>query len=619
MMPAIGNWSQSGSECRPLPLGTLDVQGFLGERVRGNITRTIPAAFSSPLPGGFRRLLKGEAFAPEDIRYGPDSDLFKWLEGAAYAVIHDPGADLVREQMESVVEMLLQAREADGPIATYIKPERRWDTGMWHDLYCAGHLMEAAVAHHRATGDERLLQAACRWADFLLAGYEQGNDYFGGVGDHEHPEIELALVRLSRASGHERYLDFAGKIAGMFQVTPTVGELNCGAGRRHAVRVGYLLTALVELAMETGDPLRMQYVPQLWDEIAETRCYPTGGVAFRPGEIIPELPYDLPQSGRVAETCASVGMMFLGWRLHGLKPEAGHFDRIETILYNHFLGALSLDQLAVFYYNPIRVLNEAFMATDHGHSAFTRTRLPGLHSTTCCFPNAIRFLGQLPEYVFSADAEGLLVNLYTTCKARHHLVDGTGVEVSVSTEYPHDGRVAIELSVPEPTEFTLRLRIPGWCEGATVEVGGRALAGVRPGEYMAIRRRWEARTTVTLQMPMAPTVIEGHPAAAECRGQMAYRRGPLVYCLEQASIPNVALERVRGVAEGEVEPTRGEGVLEGIPTLRVPVALAADWERAELYRRAGGRRRHGEVELVPFYARSNREGPGGWLTWLPAW
>jgi len=262
-------------------------------------------------------------------------------------------------------------------------------------------------------------------------------------------------------------------------------------------------------------------------------------------------------------------------------------------------------------------VEEPALISDHGRSAFQRTRLPNLHSTTCCFPNVVRFLGQLPEYLFSADADGIWVNLYTTSTVEHTLSDDTPVTIEVETTYPHAGSIRITLRSQREAEFTLRVRIPGWCDGADVTVCGEPVAGVQPGTYLPIRRAWGAADVVEIELPMRPIALEAHPAAAECRGQMAYRRGPLVYCLEQVDVPDVPLQSMRAVADSAIGEAPGAGELDGIPLLRIATAASGEWAEPCAYRPASPRITHGEANLVPFYARANREGPGGWLVWLP--
>ncbi len=630
--PFVGNWpgvwanggpvSLDWANIRPVPLTRIKLGGFLGERVDRHLSTSIPAGFHSPLPRGFEQSLAGEPFDPECLRYGPDSDLFRWLEGASYALAYDPGNEVIRGQVDHVVDLLLRAQDARGPIATWIKPDRLWDTDMWHDLCMAGLLIEAAVAHHHATGRDDLLAAARRWADMLYAAYQEGHWYFAQVGEREHPEIELALVRLYRATGEKRYLEFAMAVADMSQVGETVAGLCCGAGRRHGVRVGYLLTAYVELYLETGEERFGRHVRRLWEELVSTRSYITGGLAHRPAEIIPEQPYDLPPAGPVAETCSSVAMIMLAWRLHGLTGEAGPMDQLETILYNHYLGALSLDQLGIFYFNPLHAVPGVHLESDAGQSPLERTRLPRLHGCTCCWASTWRFLAQLPEYVLSVDQEGLLVNLYTSCSATVDLPGGPSVELQVETDYPHEGRVELRLSPEAPATFALKLRIPAWCPEAWLSVNGEPVPAPEPGSYAAVTREWRGGDRVELYIKMAAQALEAHPAVAECAGQVAFRRGPLVYCLEQVDVPQAPLSQVRlARIEAHLSAVGEEwrpDLLGGVHALRVPLAATPEWEPGgPSCRPVAACEPAGEAVLVPFYARANREGPGGWITWLP--
>jgi uncharacterized protein len=617
--PFVGNWPRDRASVCPVPLTRIRLGGFLGERVDRHIAASIPAGFDSPLPRGFEQFLAREPFSPECLRYGPDSDLFRWLEGASYALAYASTNERVRGQVEHVVDLLLRAQESDGPIATYIKPDRRWDTDMWHDLCMCGLLIEAAVAHHRATGRDELLRAAARWADYFVAAHEEGHWYFAEVGEREHPEMELALVRLYRATGDARYLRLAEALADLYHVGPTVTELRCGAGHRHGVRVGYLLSAYVELYLETGDERFVRNVPGLFAELAGTRSYVTGGLAHRPAEIVPAQSYDLPHTGPVAETCASVAMMQLAWRLHGLTGDPALIDHLETVLYNHYLGAISLDQLGMFYFNPLSATPGAAADGDAGQSPLERTRLPRLHGCTCCWASTWRFLAQLPEYVLSVGEGALLVNLYTACDADVRVPGGPSVAVRVETRYPRDGRVALTLSPEAPATFALKLRIPGWCAGPGLAVNGDRLPSPSPGTYAEVRREWRPGDIVELELPMAAETVEARPAAVECAGRVALRRGPLVYCLEQVDVPEVPLPRVRlasgfAGAEEEWHPE----LLGGVVGLRVALEAAPEWDAAgSAYRRHGAGEPLGEALLVPFYARANRGAPHGWMTWLP--
>lgn len=621
--PLAGDWSTAKAGCRPPSLREVRVEGFLGRRMKAN-RHSILAGLESPIPRRFQALARGEQPGPETERLASDSDLYKWIEGASYALAYRLDEPL-RAAAEEMVGLVLALQAPDGYLNTQVPPYERLDTRVNHDLYQAGHLCEAAVAYHRATGDGRLLEAAGRWIDWLLARYEEGHPYFSQVGEHEHPEIELGLLRLAREAGEPRYRRFAEAILSMHRITPRVADLVAGAGDRHAVRVGYLLTAAAESCLEGGDAVSPDTLQAVWEDLSSTRLYVTGGLGCR--EQIPARPYDLPQTYEenpdrdIAETCASVAMMMFTWRMHALAPRAHYMDTIETILYNHYLGALSLDNLANFYYNPLRVVGDQSWRTDHGGSRGRRTRLPEIHSTACCLPNAWRFFGALPEYLYSLDDTGVWVNLYTSSTLATALPSGAPVGLRVETDYPHDGRVAVSVTGEAPSAYSLRLRVPGWCRRAVLtDPDGRET--VSPGgEYVALARTWRPGDRVTLEMEMPVRAIVSAPEIAANAGQAALGRGPLVYCLEgvdaEYPIERLALPVSPREAAAGARVEWAPDLLGGVHRLGVTLGVLPSAAEAGPYIEAPERLPETWAWLVPFYARANRSDEARWTVFLP--
>ncbi|MBN1417425.1 MAG: glycoside hydrolase family 127 protein [Planctomycetes bacterium] len=611
-VPSVGDWPPSNAVCRPIPLGDVKLRGFLGAHVDANNRRSIPAGLASPIPKAFEARARGADPAAICRRLATDSDFFKWLEGASYATAYDPSLGELRASVCRYAGIVRDLQEPGGFLGTRLSPAAPFDERVAHDLYVAGHFFEAAVADFKATGERRLLDAAVRLAEFYRRALAEGHPYFKIVGTREHPEVEIALVRLSRATGDRRLLAFAAEIARLYRVGPTLAETHAGGGRLHAVRLCYLLAGLAELAIETGDQSFRRHLIPLWDEIVTTRMYVTGGIGA--SERIPDRPYDLPQTlagnpnRDIAETCASVALMMFGWRLHALTGESRFFDTIETILYNHYLGALSADHLGNFYYNPLRRVGDLAGKTDHGGDPVRRTRLPAIHSTACCMPNAWRFFAQLPEYILSARGDALLVNLYAELTARHRLRDGTAVDVEVSTRYPADGRVRIRVSPDAPSRFPLGLRIPAWCDAARVSVAGGPIEPARAGGYHMIDRAWKAGDEVLLDLPMHPVAIEARSEVEANRGQVAFRRGPLVYCLERQDAPGLDLERIEVVLDRDNPSHSIEAIFDADLDLHVLRVRARE-------QGAAGESR--EVQLIPFYDRANREPETRWITWIP--
>jgi uncharacterized protein len=468
---AVGDWPTDHAAVRPIPLGSVRLDGFLGDRVDANNRVSLLAGLDSPIPAGFEARATGREMPTITRRLAADSDMHKWLEGACYAVGRDPELTELAAAIERYVEMMISLQEADGYLGTRVNPAAPFDERVAHDLYVAGHFIEAAVAHHYATGRKDLIEAAGKLADFYIRAWQEDHPYYKIVGQREHPEIEPALVRLYRVTGEPRYLEFADAVAGMSKVGPLMADVHAGGGGRHAVRLCYLLTGLAELYLTTGQERHRAHLEPLWDEIVAKRMYVTGGIGYN--EWVPAEPFDLPQnldhhrSRDIAETCASVALMMFSWRMHAITGEARYFDAIETILYNHYLGAVSTDHLGIFYYNPLRRVGDMTGRTDHGSPPDRRLRLPEIHSVACCLPNSWRFFAQLPEYVFSTSsesAETVLVNLYTDATVAHRFADGTPLGIEMRTDYPHEGTVRLRVEPERAVRFTLALRVPGWCE-----------------------------------------------------------------------------------------------------------------------------------------------------------
>jgi len=620
----VADWPNGHAKCRPVPLTHIKASGFLGKRINANLN-SILIGLKSALPRGFEARAKGEEPGPECNRLAADSDLYKWIEAASYVYAYT-GSEKVRKALDRIARLVVACQKDDGYINTQVPPKKRFDTSVNHDLYIAGHFFEAAVAHYRATGETVLLKAACRWADYLLKQYKNKHPYFETVGQKEHPECELGLLRLYRATGNKNYLDFSIALAKMCTVGSRVADVRAGGGL-HAVRVGYLLTSYADLYLETGREDFLENLSTLWNELVSTRLYVTGGVGYL--EAIPMRPFFLPQSidnhpdRDIAETCASIALMMFSWRMHSITAQNRYFDVIENILYNHFLGAISLNNLGIFYYNPLRVVGDQTGMTDHWGPKTRRTMLPKIHSTACCISNSWRFLGALPEYIYSYDERGLFINLYTTGSVFHTLENGIPIVLSIETTYPHDGKVIIRVHNDQPARFALRLRIPSWCKRASIAINGRAAETPTSGKYFTIDRIWSPGDMINLSMEMPVRMLYSDSRITDNIGQVAFARGPLVFCLEQQDV-DFPIERARVAMRPDevvklVQVEWNEDLLDGVNVLRMPGIVAPDrptnsnWP----YFEASSVGAPTELMLIPFYARANRSDDKRWMTFIP--
>jgi len=605
-----GDWPQRIAKAQAIPIPNTQVSGYLGKRIDRNL-ESLMLGLESPIPKGFEAAVAGTE--PPKYRLAADSDLYKWLEGACYVFIRT-GDQALKKEIDRITDLIIEVQDDDGYINAQVNQKKRWDPNVKHDLYIAGHLYEAAVAHYRATKETRLLEAASRWADYQIREYQNANEYYQTTALFEHSEYELGLLRLFRATGNKDYLEFSEilikelcKVEG-----PSMSQVTAGGGQ-HAVRVGYLLAGMADFYLETGREDMIEHLKELWDYINNTSTYVTGAVGSH-GEHYSKLPYDMPHerkdhnSRHLAETCASVAHMMFTWRMHAIDPQSKYFDAIEKTLYNHYLGAIAMNGKGSFYYNPMRMVGDLSKKSDHGFVPMSaRCMLPAVNRTTCCMTNCWRFMGALPEYLCSYDDNGVFVNLYSSSKISQTLKDGRIIDLSVETEYPFDGKVKVSFKGEKATPFNLRLRIPEWCETATAYWPGQNKKNVESGQYLQIERKWKKGDRVELQFEMPVRMIEPNPEVNADAGQVVFARGPLVYCLESEDVSfPVEKARITPMKPEEVPGRVSENwypdLLEGIHKLRVPGLV--DEEDVDLI-------------LVPWYVRASRSDTARWVIHLP--
>jgi len=308
----------------------------------------------------------------------------------------------------------------------------------------------------------------------------------------------------------------------------------------------------------------------------------------------------------IAESCTSISLAMLSWRLHSILGESRIYDHLEKVLYNHLLGAVPLNHLGTFYYNPLKMLGLPDGKTDHGGPLTCHTMLPAVHSTSCCIPNEWRFFAALGEYVYSYDKEGIFINLYSSGSMRISLPSGIEAALNVETLYPHNGRILITFQNEKPAAFTVRLRIPGWCSSGKLKVPGRKKISVKGGSYAAVHYTWKKGDKIHLELEMPVRMLLPDPREKENEGQAVLARGPLIYCLEQADlslpIANAEWDFYPEEAEKVVKVIWKSEMLGGINHLLAPGTV----EKHSLI-----------LPLIPYYARANRMDKNLWMTFLP--
>lgn len=601
---------------RPVPLGAVRLtDGFWAERLRTNRQVSIPAVLkrlrAHHVLENFMRLY-GASDASRERRLATDSDVYKWLEAACYALANEDDPEL-RSDVERALDAVLPAQEPSGYLNTAMVEEnrdRRWQDFQAHEFYCAGHMFQAAVAHRRATGQERFLEAAVRFADYLCERFgPEGRDWYPG-----HPEVELALVELYRQTGHGRYLELASCLLERNR------DVDPEEIRGHAVRALYYDCGLADCCAETGHRPFQQVLDSHWRTLTGGKMYVTGGVGSRPrGEMVGEM-YELPNMDAYAETCAAAANVFLNWRMLTMAGEARFADVLETALYNGFLAGVSLDGLRFFYVNPLASTGRAQPDPWYEWARSGPHQRQEFFTTTCCPPNVLRLLAALPGHFYSTSAEGVWVNLYGSSEVAWQLPDGRRFGLRQETDYPWSGTVRVEFTEAEG-RFSLFLRVPGWCPSAGVRVNGQdASAAPEPGTYLELDREWRPGETVRLELAMEPTFVESHPRVQSDRGTVAIRRGPIIYCLEEPDNPEADLFGVRVDPAQAPECRHRPDLLGGVTEVKVHGKARPGGDDAEpLYLPVGSRPtpelRAVELTAIPYYAWANR-GPAQMTVWM---
>ncbi|TDN41835.1 hypothetical protein EDF64_11524 [Curtobacterium flaccumfaciens] len=567
---------------RPLPTDDARITGgFWALRQERNGRDAIRGGYSLLETAGNFRNLRIAAGLEEGDATGPifmDSDVTKWLEAVAWEYGRAPSEDLLELQRE-VTALYAQAQADDGYLDSVQqirgKGERYTDLKWSHEMYCAGHLYQAAVAQHRATGDTGLLEVAIKNADHLVRTFGDGD---GKTTDIDgHPVVEMGLVELYRETGNRDYLDLAHWFVdarGHGIIERAGGEPTYFSDRvpsrqattveGHAVRAVYLAAGAVDVAIETGDTELLAASERQFADMMATKAFITGGLGARWDWEAFGDPYELPTDRGYAETCAAIGGIQWAWRLLLATGKPVYADAIERLLYNAFLAGVSLGGTEYFYVNPLQ-------QRDHAHQDENRSPAHGRRGwfdCACCPPNIMRTFASLDGYLATATDGGLQVHQYATADLG---------PVRVETGYPHDGRVLV--TVTEDGPLALGLRIPAWSDTTTV-TGAGGDASPAAGTLHVIDREWTAGDTVELAFDTTPHRYVADTRIDAARGQVAIERGPLVYAVEQADQQGFTVDDLTVDADAPITEERQDGLLDGIVTLRIQGHAPAEHAQA---------------------------------------
>lgn len=577
----------------------------------------------------------------EDRFYGflfQDSDFAKWIEAVGYSLTQHPDAEL-EAIADEAIDIVCAAQQDNGYLDTYyiINDMSKIFTNLRdnHELYCFGHLTEGAVAYYQATGKDKLLNAARRYADFIYANFGEEEGKLKGYPGHEI--AEMALVRLYEATGDKKYLDLCNFFLDQRGVKPyyfdgehpeavkkghenddryhyhqahrPVREQDEAVG--HAVRAVYLYSGMADAARLNHDEKLWEACEKLWDSITNKKMYITGGIGgTHLGEAF-SFNYDLPNDTAYAETCASIGLVFFARRMLEMKIDNKYSDVMERAFYNGILSGIALDGKSFFYVNPLEVLPEACHKDERKrHVKPVRQKWFGC---ACCPPNITRLVSSIASYAYTENDDTLFVHMYMGGELDKTVGEET-VHISINSEFPWNGRVSIKVNSDKSLKYTLACRIPGWCDSYTLNGAGNASCELKNG-YLYITKEWSDGEEIILNFDMPIKLMQSNTAVRENEGKLAVMRGPVVYCLEEAdngkNLHNLCLNPAEG---GSIAVSEELGMPMTMITMHGRRYKDSD-NSAGLYNTYSANSYDNTMlKFVPYYAWNNR-GEGEMKVW----
>ncbi len=572
-----------------------------------------------------------------------DTDVAKWLETLSYSLINHPDPDL-EKLADEVIDIIKIAQQEDGYLNTYFiikEPDKRWtNLHEAHELYSAGHFIEAAVAYFNATGKRKLLDIICKYADLIdnTFGPDEGKikGYCG------HPEIELALYKLYEVTGNERYLklcqffiDERGRKPSFLLDEPTFGELTKAEwckkwymldyhqahkpvreqekAEGHAVRAMYLYTAMADIVRETGDTSLHEALKKIWNNVIHSKMYITGGIGSQEfGERF-TFDYDLPNNRAFSETCASIGLVFWAHSMLFIDNDSQYSDIIEKVLYNSALSGISLDGKKYYYSNPLEVVPEAVEKRyDLNHIKKERQ---SWFACACCPLNISRLITSIGQYVYSQFNNNIYVHLYMSNKVSLK-INEQDVSLTMNTDYPWKEDVQITVNTGIRTSFSLKLRIPEWCNKYSVKINNKKIKIPVPDKgYLSINRNWSDNDQIILHLEMPVMLIQANPNVRENAGKAAIQRGPIIYCLEEIdngiNLPDIKLH-----AYSKLKAQFDDDLFGGIVTIKGDAFRSNEklWNNI-LYQCVNESKRKVMIKAIPYSMWCNRT-PGEMIVWI---
>ena len=543
-----------------------------------------------------------------------DSDVAKWIEGASYVLAKHPDEDLT-SKIESVIDDIEKNQWDDGYVNSYyttIEPQNRFTVRGNHELYCCGHLIEAAVAYYEATGRDRFLKIMMKYADLVDRIFRVEKSAAFQTPGHE--EIEIALFRLYRCTKLEKYLTLAkffvdmrgsneldkpiaGGIYGLYQQDVPPREAREAVG--HSVRACYFYASMADYALETGDEEIAESCRQIWNDIATSKMYISGGIGSTCyGEAF-TVPYDLPPESAYTETCAGIALIYFSQRMFLLEKDAKYADVIERLLYNGVISGLSISGDCFFYENPLEInlRNHYKIKATSNQIRLPITQRVKVFGCSCCPPNLNRLLASVGDYLYAADGDEIYVNQFAKSSAK-----ANGIEIRTETDYPFSGRV----SISAPGASKIHVRIPGWCTGFTAS-----------GQYTVENGYavfFSDSATVDFDIPVS--IVSSDSRVWDNSGKVAVIRGPVVYCAEGADNNAVDFHMLSLSPASAKDAAVLQAGPSGLPEIEIDACMKLPANGGKLYYPAE-RSEYApfKLHMIPYYSFANR-GEDDMLVWF---
>ncbi len=570
-----------------------------------------------------------------------DTDVAKWLEAVGFSLATHPDQEL-EQTADEVIDIIGEAQCEDGYLNTYftIKAPTLRFTNLQegHELYTAGHLMEAAVAYYKSTGKDKFLRIMCRFADLICEVFSEEHNSKGYPG---HQEIEIGLFKLYEVTGNERYLELAKSFIERRGMAPNyfleeekkpefhkifpelanydpiysqshlpVREQTTAEG--HAVRAVYMYCAAADIAAQYQDKGLLETCERVWNNIVNRRMYITGSIGSSGIWERFTTDYDLPNNCNYSETCASIGLALFSRRMAQIYRDSKYIDVAEKALYNTVLSGIAMDGKSFFYVNPLEIWPENCLSgTSKEHVKPVRQKWFGV---SCCPPNIARTLSSLGEYIYFADAESIWINLFVSGSTKV-IIDNHELRITVQTDFPNDGKVRIEVECDEKVQAKIAIRIPDYVEQFQVLLDGGHIEKQIEKGYLMIEREFGSNT-IDVDFAIPPRVVHANPLVKEDIGKAAVMKGPVVYCLEE--VDNGTNLPAYYLNQGcELKEEYSESMLGGTTVIKTvgKRITGQNWEKEGLYRETAVLFEDCPLTFVPYPYWGNRK-TGEMLVWV---